>query len=97
MNLAIFRLTLALLAYLIPNWQYLCWITSVPAFIYVILFWTMPESPRWLLTSGRIEEAEKVIRQAAKENGNPLPDTWKLEVKILLQNFIAFNICFPKF
>ena len=38
----------------------------------------MPESPKWLLTVGKIDQAEKIMRQAAKENGNELSDSWKL-------------------
>lgn len=72
-------LLLALLAYLVPDWQHLSLITSVPGFICIGLIWIMPESPKWLLTTGQIEKAEAICRQAAKENGKPLPDTWHLK------------------
>ena len=40
----------------------------IPAFIVAIF---LPESPRWLLTKGRLEDAKKTIKLALKMNGKP--------------------------
>ena len=37
------------------------------------LYWVVPESVRWLIGAGRLEEAEKIIENAAKANGRETP------------------------
>ena len=38
---------------------------------FLIWWFYLPESPRWLLAKGRKEEAKKVINQACEWNGRP--------------------------
>ena len=37
------------------------------------LYWIVPESVRWLIGAGRLEEAQKIIENAAKANGRETP------------------------
>ena len=37
------------------------------------IYWVVPESVRWLLANGRVEEAKRIIERAEKENKQLLP------------------------
>ncbi|XP_056246523.1 organic cation/carnitine transporter 2-like [Seriola aureovittata] len=65
---------LPLFAYFIRGWRMLLVATAIPGFLFIPTWWLIPESPRWLLQKGRVEEAELVIRNAAKRNRVPVPE-----------------------
>lgn len=50
------------------DWFYLELLSALLFIIVLPLWWFTPESPRWLLSQGRIEEAEKIIRKASAIN-----------------------------
>uniref|UniRef100_A0A3B4ZCR2 Solute carrier family 22 member 5-like n=1 Tax=Stegastes partitus TaxID=144197 RepID=A0A3B4ZCR2_9TELE len=64
---------LPLFAYFMRGWRMLLLAAAIPGFLFIPLWWVIPESPRWLLQKGRVEEAELVIRKAAKWNRVPAP------------------------
>uniref|UniRef100_A0A1I8GJ21 MFS domain-containing protein n=1 Tax=Macrostomum lignano TaxID=282301 RepID=A0A1I8GJ21_9PLAT len=64
-----------LLAYLVLptlGWRYLVAFSSLPLILTLPSLWCLPESARFLLASGKADEAVKVIDQIARENGRPL-------------------------
>ena len=38
------------------------------------LYFVVPESVRWLIGAGRLEEAKEIIREAARANGREVPE-----------------------
>ncbi|CAB4309294.1 unnamed protein product [Prunus armeniaca] len=47
-----------------PNWRLMLGVLSIPSIIYFLLtVFYLPESPRWLVSKGRMLEAKKVLQQ----------------------------------
>lgn len=64
---------LPLVAYFIKDWKSLQLAISVPCCLLILFYWTIPESPRWLVTKNRIKEALDILKSAATANGNTIP------------------------
>nr|XP_061801649.1 organic cation/carnitine transporter 2-like [Nerophis lumbriciformis] len=56
------------IAYAIREWRTLLAVLSATSVVYLPLWWFIPESPRWLITQGRVAEAEAIVREAARKN-----------------------------
>ncbi|KAM9199053.1 LOW QUALITY PROTEIN: solute carrier family 22 member 13-like [Mergus octosetaceus] len=70
---AIGQMILAGLSYGIRNWRLLEIAGSAPMFALFFYIWVLPESARWLVTKGKIEEAKKVLQKAASINKRTIP------------------------
>ncbi|KAI5646031.1 sugar transporter domain-containing protein [Phthorimaea operculella] len=65
------HLSLPLFGYYLRNWDDLQLAISLPSILFLSYYFLLPESPRWLLTAGRTDEAVKIMETAAKRNGRP--------------------------
>ncbi|XP_070348415.1 solute carrier family 22 member 13 [Equus asinus] len=66
------QMVLAGLAYGIRNWRLFQIVGTAPVLLLFFYFWVLPESARWLLTRGRVEEAKKLIQKVATVNKRKL-------------------------
>uniref|UniRef100_A0A8C9A5A9 Major facilitator superfamily (MFS) profile domain-containing protein n=1 Tax=Prolemur simus TaxID=1328070 RepID=A0A8C9A5A9_PROSS len=66
-------LVLAGVAYALPHWRWLQFTVTLPNFCFLLYYWCIPESPRWLISQNKNAKAMRIIRHIAKKNGKPLP------------------------
>jgi len=59
------------------DWQWMLGVCSVPAFIFLLLLYTVPESPRWLVRHVGVEKARSVL----VKTGEPRVDREIDEIK----------------
>ena len=53
----------------VPNdWQWMIMAESIPAFLFSVLMFTMPESPRWLVKQGREADAAAVFEKTGEND-----------------------------
>ena len=58
-------------AYYIRYWRHLKVYTSLPCILSLVAIVIFPESPRWLLSTGKVDKAKKVIARICRFNGQP--------------------------
>ncbi|XP_071957175.1 organic cation transporter protein-like [Antedon mediterranea] len=67
-------LILAFLAYFIRAWRTLYLVVSICPGLLLLVYFFIPESPRWLLLQNRQEEAKNILQKIAKFSNKELPD-----------------------
>mmetsp|Transcript_29632 Transcript_29632/g.55854 ORF Transcript_29632/g.55854 Transcript_29632/m.55854 type:complete len:587 (-) Transcript_29632:289-2049(-) len=55
------------------GWRWLVGLSAVPLLMLMLFFPLLPESPHYLVVSGRLDEAEAVLQKMARFNGVALP------------------------
>lgn len=75
---------LAVVTTFVHDWFMLSLVTSVPFLLYFFYILIMPESPRWLLAKGKLEDALKILETMARVNGKEFPESFhsKLEERV---------------
>jgi len=67
------------IAYNWRSWHEIVFVLSLLCILYPLVVFFIPESPRWLFSVGKTEEAKEVTRKLAKFNGNKIvePEIWE--------------------
>ncbi len=50
------------------NWRWMFGVMAIPAAIFYVLLFFVPESPRWLVKKSRVTEAQSVLEKVGAEN-----------------------------
>ncbi|XP_064593201.1 solute carrier family 22 member 6-A-like [Zonotrichia leucophrys gambelii] len=79
------QIILAGVAYAVPHWRWLQLSVSLPFFVFLLYSWWLAESARWLVLSGKAEQAVKVLQRVAAFN-NRKEEGEKITVEMLKSN-----------
>ncbi|XP_046977871.1 organic cation transporter protein-like [Vanessa cardui] len=69
---AVGQMTTGLIAWGVPDWRNFTLTLYIPQFLTIAYLWIMPESARWYISKGRYDEAENVLKKAARVNKKEL-------------------------
>ncbi|XP_013784503.1 carcinine transporter-like, partial [Limulus polyphemus] len=81
------------LGFFIKDWRILAVVTAVPVLVHSVCLWILPESPRFLLSRGRVPEAMEVFEKIATTNKMELFPEIALherfaEIFLILQDYL---------
>lgn len=71
---AVGQVLLGLIAWGIPSWRTLTQVLYAPQLLVVTYFWILSESVRWLMSKGRYEESETILKKVAHANKKQLSE-----------------------
>lgn len=66
---ALGEMVLGLQAYFVRDWMQLQLVAYAPIILACLLYFVIPESPRWLLASGKMDEAKQIAIKGGDSNG----------------------------
>ncbi|XP_022363202.1 solute carrier family 22 member 11 isoform X2 [Enhydra lutris kenyoni] len=76
------QMALGALAFTLRDWRALQTAVSMPFFVIFLISWWLPESARWLIITGKPEQALQELRKVARINGHKEATT-SLTVEVL--------------
>lgn len=71
---ALGQVILGFIAWGVQPWRTLTQVLYAPQLLVVSYFWILSESVRWLMSKGRYEESEAILKKVAKTNNKQLSD-----------------------
>ncbi|XP_059171458.1 organic cation transporter protein-like isoform X2 [Physella acuta] len=68
-------LSVAGLGFLTRSWTHLLLAVTLPKLACFLMWWFVPESPRWQIQKGQYAKARHTLAHAARVNGNKVPES----------------------
>ena len=59
---------IALMHFGATEWRWMLGVASLPAALFLVMLFGIPQSPRWLVEKRRVDQARKVLQQVGEEN-----------------------------
>lgn len=83
------------------SWRWMLGVMAIPSFIYFILLFFVPDSPRWLVLKKRTPEAEEVLRKCGssdvKAEINDIVESLRIELNGVKEKFFTRKYRIPIF
>lgn len=83
------------------SWRWMLGVMAIPALIYFILLFFVPNSPRWLVMKNRTPEAEKILEKCGSENVkaeiNDISESLRIELNGVKEKFFTRKYRIPIF
>jgi sugar porter (SP) family MFS transporter len=83
------------------SWRWMLGVMAVPSFIYFVLLFFVPNSPRWLVLKKRTPEAEEVLKKCGsvdvKAEINDIVESLKIELDGVKEKFFTRKYRIPIF
>lgn len=76
---------LGVVAMYVRRWRYLVFYSNAPFVLFFLYYFILPESPRWLVSVGKYDEAKKVLKRIAKVNKRTEVDIDALMLRVQSQ------------
>ncbi|CAG0893383.1 unnamed protein product, partial [Darwinula stevensoni] len=70
------------MAFLSQDWKILSYVTAAPLIPFFLGYWFLPESPRWNLRQGNVDEAIETLRKIGEVNGKALTERVTSRLKV---------------
>ena len=67
-SFSIGQMIIVALAYFFKDWRKIQWVLALYILPFFCYYWLVPESPRWLLSVGKVDEARRVLVKITRIN-----------------------------
>ncbi|MGA2620470.1 MAG: sugar porter family MFS transporter [Thermoguttaceae bacterium] len=68
------------------DWRWMLGVVAVPAAIFFVLLLFIPESPRWLVAKGRIDEARRIFGSLGSDTGHVEEEVEAIRTSLALEH-----------